>query len=325
LYLDVVVYLLNRGANVNVRDDNGVTPLHWAAVNGHVNCCRVLISSGAQVNALVHDTDHDTPLDYAYLNNNYECAQYLSDCGGLLAEEILLNAAKIIQRSYRRWRKRVASPTPGQNHAATIIQKCWRRFREVNGGVNVGDDESLDFSKASFSTTVELKPQGNLPHYLPPTTVADLPLSALDDIDDSLTVAMKSSILGTQQIPYSPAIASNFITTSTIASYESQFTTHSSAHSDIEASSSLNNTNNINTKDPDSSRKPRLMSAPSPQVKSGPSVLGEASDRPASTASGSARQASSVVTEPSPAEPVPPVLYIPKRLKSSEDTASSRK
>jgi ankyrin repeat protein len=55
--LDITMFLLSRGAKVNSRDENGVCPLHWAAVNGHLNCCRILLSHNADVNAMVDDTD----------------------------------------------------------------------------------------------------------------------------------------------------------------------------------------------------------------------------------------------------------------------------
>ncbi len=84
----MVSYLLDHGADPNSRDTNGVTPLHWAAVNGHVPCCRLLLQSGAKVNAMTVDVDKDTPLNYAYLNSHVECAQYLMDHGGVMAEDV---------------------------------------------------------------------------------------------------------------------------------------------------------------------------------------------------------------------------------------------
>ena len=43
--------LLARGANVNYRDQNVSTPLHWAVNHGHVNVCEFLLSHGADINA----------------------------------------------------------------------------------------------------------------------------------------------------------------------------------------------------------------------------------------------------------------------------------
>lgn len=39
-------------ALVNERDAENVTPLHWAAINGHIECCEALLENGAEVNAV---------------------------------------------------------------------------------------------------------------------------------------------------------------------------------------------------------------------------------------------------------------------------------
>ncbi|KAL4402174.1 palmitoyltransferase Akr1 [Malassezia pachydermatis] len=41
--------LLDAGVDVNLRDADGVTPLHWAAINAHVACCEWLLERGADV------------------------------------------------------------------------------------------------------------------------------------------------------------------------------------------------------------------------------------------------------------------------------------
>ena len=44
--------LADFGADVNAKDNNGVTPLHHAGKNGHVEVIKVLVTmSGADVNA----------------------------------------------------------------------------------------------------------------------------------------------------------------------------------------------------------------------------------------------------------------------------------
>ena len=47
---------LDAGADVNERDEEGVTALHWAAINGHDDCCRLLLARGA-----------DVPVSYTHL------------------------------------------------------------------------------------------------------------------------------------------------------------------------------------------------------------------------------------------------------------------
>lgn len=43
---------IKGGGDVNIRDPEGITPLHWAAINGHVACCRMLLERGADVHAI---------------------------------------------------------------------------------------------------------------------------------------------------------------------------------------------------------------------------------------------------------------------------------
>lgn len=58
---ETVLFLLNHGANVNVRNSqNGMTPLHNAAIRGVPGVVSILLSHGASVNA--RDSLQDTPL-----------------------------------------------------------------------------------------------------------------------------------------------------------------------------------------------------------------------------------------------------------------------
>ncbi|MDQ3686383.1 MAG: ankyrin repeat domain-containing protein [Acidobacteriota bacterium] len=52
-HLEVVKFLLEKGANVNVRDGHGDgTPLMSAAWSGHKEIVKLLIAKGAEVNAM---------------------------------------------------------------------------------------------------------------------------------------------------------------------------------------------------------------------------------------------------------------------------------
>ena len=71
---------LDKGGNVNLQDEPGMTPLHHA-VNGNWNgtnieIIKLLISRGANVNAI--DDSHHTPL---HLCNNKEIAELLINSG----------------------------------------------------------------------------------------------------------------------------------------------------------------------------------------------------------------------------------------------------
>jgi Ankyrin repeats (3 copies) len=61
--IDVVRYLLERGADPGTRNDVGQTGLHWAAYGPHINVVKALIEAGAPVN--VADAQQSTPIDWA--------------------------------------------------------------------------------------------------------------------------------------------------------------------------------------------------------------------------------------------------------------------
>lgn len=50
-------------ADVNAKDKEGYTPLHWAAALGHVEAIKVLVEAGADVNP--KDEYGSTPLHWA--------------------------------------------------------------------------------------------------------------------------------------------------------------------------------------------------------------------------------------------------------------------
>ena len=75
--------LIENGADVNLTDNQGQTPLHYAAANGHIAMAQLLIENGANVN--LTDNQGQTPLDYAngeilkLLGNNANVTQPNND------------------------------------------------------------------------------------------------------------------------------------------------------------------------------------------------------------------------------------------------------
>jgi len=70
---------LENGANPNAKDNTGHTPLHWAAIEGHVDVVRVLLDRGANPNAK-NNTGH-TPLHNAAYFGHVEIVKLLLERG----------------------------------------------------------------------------------------------------------------------------------------------------------------------------------------------------------------------------------------------------
>ena len=82
---------MDYGAQVNVTDDIGYTPLHLCSRRGNFTTLRTLIANGATINFFEdEDVPHDSkvieyltmePLNLAIQNNNVECVRLLLDNG----------------------------------------------------------------------------------------------------------------------------------------------------------------------------------------------------------------------------------------------------
>ena len=84
--IEAVKQHLADGADVNVKDKVGGTPLHHAAFNGHKEIVELLIANGADVNA--KNNGGKTPLDWAINFKHTETADLLRKHGGKTGEEL---------------------------------------------------------------------------------------------------------------------------------------------------------------------------------------------------------------------------------------------
>ena len=76
---NVVEFLLNKGAEVNARNDDGATALHWACYKGYLESARLLLDHGAALEA--KDEDNETPLHWASCNNKLDVVKELVQQG----------------------------------------------------------------------------------------------------------------------------------------------------------------------------------------------------------------------------------------------------
>ncbi|MGE0131295.1 MAG: ankyrin repeat domain-containing protein [Blastocatellales bacterium] len=70
---------LGAGADVNAKDINGSTPLHYAAYYGHIQIAELLIARKANVNA--KNFFGNTPLHFAMSMGKEALGDYLIKCG----------------------------------------------------------------------------------------------------------------------------------------------------------------------------------------------------------------------------------------------------
>lgn len=75
VHFEVLQFLVDRGADVNARDANGTMALHSAAARGHLAASRCLVERGAAVD--VKNASGVTPFYYAALQGNREVLNYL--------------------------------------------------------------------------------------------------------------------------------------------------------------------------------------------------------------------------------------------------------
>jgi ankyrin repeat protein len=86
-YIDMskIQALLEKGADVNAKRNDGWTPLHWASCENHIEIAELLIEKGADVDA--KDNENWTPLHWASCENHIEIAELLLKAGAYLNAE----------------------------------------------------------------------------------------------------------------------------------------------------------------------------------------------------------------------------------------------
>lgn len=72
---------VKRVRHLDIVDEDGATALHVAAAGGHLKALKLLIEAGADVNA--KDDEGSTPLHQAVATNQYECVAELAKADGI--------------------------------------------------------------------------------------------------------------------------------------------------------------------------------------------------------------------------------------------------
>jgi ankyrin repeat protein len=79
VHLDVVKYLVGKGADVNAEDSNKIVPLHSLATRNNAKAIAVLLDSGADVDA--KDYGGNTALHYAAMTDAADAVEILCEAG----------------------------------------------------------------------------------------------------------------------------------------------------------------------------------------------------------------------------------------------------
>ena len=79
---ELVAFLHAQGAEPDVADVGGRTPLSWSAARGRLDLMRVLIDAGATIDSV--DGQGRTPLFYAAIGNHPEAVRFLAERGAAI-------------------------------------------------------------------------------------------------------------------------------------------------------------------------------------------------------------------------------------------------
>ncbi|WP_419420486.1 ankyrin repeat domain-containing protein [Legionella sp. D16C41] len=121
-YLEVVQGLIQSGADVNVQDCNGITPLFIAAFRNHLVIVKHLIEAGANLNLV--SINGATPLYVAAEKGNIDVVKALLDAGADSRKPCTVSAdklAKLAETKPQHIQARIASLPRKTSTANTVV------------------------------------------------------------------------------------------------------------------------------------------------------------------------------------------------------------
>ena len=76
---DKAISLINKGSNLELKDENGLSPLFYSIKENHVELVKALVNKGVNINSL--DAEGNTPLNFAIETGKEAIANHLIDFG----------------------------------------------------------------------------------------------------------------------------------------------------------------------------------------------------------------------------------------------------
>jgi hypothetical protein len=151
---EILAYLLKAGAKEDVVGEDGYTPLFLAAAGGHLDCVKILVENGADVNRRLKDDNiyfskqGGTPLTMAFINGFLGMALYLIDQGAdpFVLKEPCQNApSPDLFVNFSSLLKQGAINLPREGQLETILSLVGKDGEESDEEVVVGSG-SLDLN-----------------------------------------------------------------------------------------------------------------------------------------------------------------------------------
>merc|ERR1719192_3326066 len=103
-HIDIVKTLIEKGVDINTKDDYGYTSLSYAALKGHSEVVDLLIEYGADMNVTIHG---DSLVVYATKNGYDDLVDHLINNGANYRCTKSRNSTEKTPSRFKKWRSKL--------------------------------------------------------------------------------------------------------------------------------------------------------------------------------------------------------------------------
>ncbi|AVP87273.1 hypothetical protein phytr_3190 [Candidatus Phycorickettsia trachydisci] len=147
--ITILRLLLDSGADMEVKDSQGRTPLFYAVIRGNIQTIEFLTNKGGNIHS--KDNDGRTMLFYAIANREYKTAKYLLKLGALEAND---SSLQVLTAEAQRYLSLLKNQHPDH---PKIVQRLINLDDISNWLIAYGAGVMLEPSIARFISTHQLK------------------------------------------------------------------------------------------------------------------------------------------------------------------------